>query len=164
MTEFIFHGINLFLLLAILVIVSRKKIKRSYETQHEEFKAKLKQASAQYEETKLAYEALKRELSGLESRMAEMRQSSIREIENETQRMGAEADREIEMTIQEGEKKIQAEGAKIKSSLEMELLESSLVLAKRALQKDLAGKDSEWISQMAGPDSGATTGEKNYAS
>lgn len=164
MIALVFQGINLFLLLLLLVLVSRKKIRAAYDRQHEDFRAKLSEANAQFEETRAAHSRLKQEMANLENTLAEMRQASIREIENETQRVSVEADRQIESTIQDGEKKIRAEAEKLKAGLERELLDSSLVLARKTLQKNLGAQDAEWISQMVGPESGATTGKKNYAS
>ncbi len=122
----------------------------------------MRAATAQFEEARTKYEALKRESDLLESKLSEMRRNSLKEIEFETSKIQAEAERVIQATIVDGEARVKNEGEKLRSTIEQEVLEQSLFLARKALEKELATQDGDWINQMVTPENPA--GKKNYAS
>ena len=164
MTMMIFHAANLVLLLTVLVLVARKKIRAFYDKQHEDFKTKIRDAGAHYEKVKAAYENLRNQVDHLESRLAEMRKMSMKEIENESARIEAEADRQIQAAIVDGETKLRTEGERLKFALETELLDGALQMARKTLDRELKNSESEWLSQMSVSESGVSSGKKNYAS
>lgn len=164
MTAILFHTVNIVVLLTILFVFARKKIKAHFDQQHAEFTAKLRDAGAQYEKAKAEFEALKSDVENLEDRLAEMRRMSMREIEFESARIEAEADRQIQAAIQEGELRLNVEGERLKASLESELLDGAMQMARKTLEREMKSSEGEWISQMATSESGLSAGKKNYAS
>jgi F0F1-type ATP synthase membrane subunit b/b' len=164
MSGLLFHTINLIILLTIIFLAARKKIRTAFQQQHDDFQKKLKAANQEFEATQAAYLELKTEFDQLSQRLDEMRQTSMREIENESQRIDSEAERQIEHMIQEGESRIRIEGEKARAQLESELLDSALVTARTIVAQEVATKESEWMQGILGPNSSVKEGRKNYAS
>lgn len=166
MTGLVFHAINLLILITVIVIFARKKLKTTFEKQHEAFKAQLQEANAKYELAKAEYEKISAMMSGLESTLAEMRLQSTKEIENESARIEREAERMIQQTIHDGELRINVETERLKASIEKDLLERALSSAQKHLETAFKTQDESWTIQMV-ESAGAghqSRGKKNYAS
>ncbi len=166
MTGLIFHSINLLILLVVIFVFARKKLRATFDQQHQSFKAQLQEANSKYEAAKAEYDKLQAQMSGLEDRMAEMRSQSIKEIENESARLEQEAERTIQQAMSDGELKINVETERLKASIERDLLDQSLAAARERLASSLKTQDDGWTAQMidSSGSGSQSRGKKNYAS
>jgi len=162
MSYTIFHAINLVLLLAVLVLVARKKLNALYRAQREDLEKRLSAANQQFEVARAQLESLRSEAANLENTLSEMRRNSLREIEFESSRIQKEAERQVQQAIADGEMRVRNEAEKLRAGLEQEILTQSFSVARKSLEGALKQQDGEWISQMAASEISA--GKKNYAS
>ncbi len=162
MSYSIYHAINLVVLVAILILVARKKLNALYRSQREDLERRLAAATEQFEKARAQHQELLVEARDLENKLSEMRRNSLREIELESSKIQHEAERQIQMTISDGESRVRNESEKLRSSMEEEILELSFGIARKALDAELKKHDADWTSQMTASE--ISTGKKNYAS
>ncbi len=164
MTAILLHTVNFLILAGFLFFIMRKKLAQGYAQQAKDFEEKMKSANQQFEETRSAYEDLKRRSEGLENELASMRRMSMREIENESSRIEKETERLMQVALTDAESRLKVESERIRADLEKQLLEDALLRAQEILSKDLKNQDEEWIGKMIGTPDQAMQGKKNYAS
>ena len=158
----IFQWINVTALFSLLGILLTKKLGAHFADQRKLLDEKIKSAGTEHENIRKRYEEIQSNVNALSSKIAELKSFSLKEIENETRRIEADASAVIEKMSADGEARLKNESERIKKNLEKELFQSALGLAKESLRKDMKSQSVDWGVQMAQED--ADHGKKNYAS
>jgi F0F1-type ATP synthase membrane subunit b/b' len=158
----VYQWINIVILFTVLTIVLRKKLGAYFASQRAALESDMTSAGAKYELMKKEYEEMERSVVALDSKLKELADFSLKEIEVETKKIEAETAKSIQKILVDGEARIKNEAERMKRGLEKELFQSALVLAKESLQKGSQELNQDWVAQIVQPE--ATAGKKNYAS
>lgn len=164
MSSYLSHWINFIILFAVVGLFLFKQLTTYFAKQRESFKQQVDQASKTYAEAEAEFRKAKQMHDELQSRLAEIRASSKREIELESSKIKSEAESTISKFASDGELRIKNEAEKARLALESELLEKALVSAREAMKKEFKTRDTAWTGQMIQVDGPQARGRKTYAS
>ncbi|MDB5037115.1 MAG: hypothetical protein JWQ35_643 [Bacteriovoracaceae bacterium] len=162
MNPIIYQWINIIILFSFLGIVLKKKLGAYFAAERNKLDTEMRTAGAEYHRIKDEFSTIQKSVNELDKKITELKNLSLKEIENESKRIESETANALEKISIDGEARIKNEADRTKKALEKELFQSALALAKESLAKELKEQNQDWISQMV---QGEPTGKKkNYAS
>lgn len=163
MSTNLYHLINILILFSVLAWVLKKKLGAYFTSERERLEGEVKSAGETHARVLAEYESMKTAMNSLESRLAEMRSTSLKEIELESKRIELDTARTIEKITQDTEARMRTETERMKRSLERELFDAALSSAKSSLKQEMKKADADWVGQMIQQEA-SRSGKKNYAS
>ncbi|PIR22109.1 MAG: hypothetical protein COV44_10065 [Deltaproteobacteria bacterium CG11_big_fil_rev_8_21_14_0_20_45_16] len=160
--ELLLKGINLFVLMAVIYFLSRKKLHTYFQTQREKIESNMKSAEADLAKVKDEYDSIREKVNQLNSHIGTLREDAGRDLDREAKKIKRETEIFIEKLRRDSELKVNQSYNQAKRDIESELLEIAMAKAKMKIEDRMDKKGDQWIAQVLQAET--VEGTKNYAS
>lgn len=154
-SSFVYQAINLVLLLAILVYFARKPVKEFFAGRRQAISGDLESAAQLLSEAETRNSEIQRRLADLESELEEIRETTRRRAEEESERILAEARKSAERIHADAATAIEQEALRAQRALRAEAAELAMQLAGEMLSQQVSDADrdrllDEFITRVEG--------------
>lgn len=143
MTELIFQGVNLVIVLGLIVYFGRKPVLEYFATRRADIKKDLDTAADLLAAAEARNSEIQRKLADLESQIEEIQEVSRRRADEESERILAEAKKQAERVRADAQAAAEQELVRARLSLREEAAELAAQLAAELLEQNIAEGDRD---------------------
>jgi F0F1-type ATP synthase membrane subunit b/b' len=133
--------VNLFIFLAVLIYILRRPLSEAFKARREGIRRELMRAQEERNAALAKLEEVETRLSRLDAEVTEIRTQSVKEAEDERERIRLATEAEIEKLREQTRREIESAGKAARQDLREFAAEQSVRLAEEIIRKDIRPED-----------------------
>jgi F0F1-type ATP synthase membrane subunit b/b' len=133
--------VNLFIFLAVLIYILRRPLTEAFKARREGIRRDLMRAQEERNAALAKLEEVEARLSRLDAEVAGIREQSVREAAEESERIRLATDAEIEKLREQSRREIESAGKAARQELREFAAEQSVRLAEEIIRQDMRPED-----------------------